>query len=57
MGMREDHGVDARRIHGKRRPVAKPELFLTLKEPAVDQNSIIAEREQVFSEERQRRRH
>jgi hypothetical protein len=48
MSMREDDCVDLRRRDRKRRPVAMPQLFETLKEAAVDENPMVAEIEQMF---------
>ena len=63
--VRQDDGVDPRRIDRKRPPVAISQLLETLEETAVDQNATVAEVEQMLragdgtggSEKRQRRRH
>ena len=63
--VREDNGIDPRRIDGKRPPVAIAQLLEPLEQAAVDQDAAIAEVEQMLgtgdgasgSEERQRWRH
>src|SRR5688572_25470597 len=65
MRVRQDDGVDPRRIDRKRRPVAIPQLFETLEEAAVDENPTVIDVEQMLgagdgtggSKKRERWRH
>jgi hypothetical protein len=63
--MGQDDNIDPRRIDRERPPITIPQLFETLEETAVDQNSTVTEVEQMLgagdsaggSEKRQRWRH
>jgi hypothetical protein len=63
--VRQNDGIDSRRVDRKRPPIPIPQLLETLKETAVDQNSAIIHVEQMLRagdgtggpKKRQRRRH
>src|SRR5687767_3565519 len=42
MGMSQNNGVDRRGIQRRRGPVAQPQLFVALKQSAIDQYSSVA---------------
>ena len=48
VGMRQHHGVDARGVDRKRRPVPLPQLLEPLKQPAVHEHAMAAEIDQML---------
>ena len=48
VGMRQYHGIDARGVDGKRRPVPLPQLLEPLKQPAVHEDAMASEIDQML---------
>ena len=48
MGMRQHHGVEARRVNGKGRPVALPQFLEPLKQAAIHEDAAAAQIDQML---------